>query len=85
MDISPPKNLLIPLLPDNSQNKLLFSLEDMVEKTFTSVELKLALSKGYKITKIYSARQYRKYTGLMNKYVEFFLKIKISNYKGFYD
>ena len=50
----------------------------MYNKTYASVELKLALQKGYKI-KIHSALEYRQYTGLMKDYVEFFLKIKIEN------
>ena len=41
MDIKSPKDLLIPILLDNSQKKLLFSLEDMVEQTFTAMALKL--------------------------------------------
>ena len=41
MDIKSPKDLLMPILPDNPQTKLLLNLEDMVEKTFTAVELKL--------------------------------------------
>ena len=83
VDITPPKDLYIPVLPDNSGGKLLFHLNEMKEKTFTSVELKLALSLGYKIDKIYSALQYRKHTGLMKDYVEFFLKMKIQNNKHY--
>jgi hypothetical protein len=55
----------------------------MYNKTLTSVELKLALQKGYKITKIHSALEYEKYTGLMKDYVEFFLKMKIQNNKHY--
>ena len=51
VDIIPPKNLYIPLLPDRVNGKLLFHLKPMYEKTFTSVELKRALEMGYKITK----------------------------------
>ena len=83
VDISPPKDLYIPVLPDNSQKKLLFHLNYMEEKTFTSVELQLALKLGYEIKKIYSALEYKKYTGLMKDYVEFFLKIKIQNNKHY--
>jgi hypothetical protein len=82
-DIEPPKDLDVPVLPDNSNGKLLFHLNDMKNKTYASVELKLALEKGYKITKIHSALEYRKYTGLMQKYVEFFLQIKIENNKHY--
>ena len=77
-DVIPPKDLLIPVLPDNSEGKLLFHLNPMYNKTYASVELKLALQKGYEI-KIHSALEYRQYTGLMKDYVEFFLKIKIEN------
>ena len=35
---------------------------------------------GYKI-KIHSALEYKKYKGLMKEYVDFFLKMKIENYK----
>ena len=51
VDITPPKDLHIPVLPDNSDGKLLFHLNEMKEKTFTSAELKLALKLGYKIDK----------------------------------
>ena len=71
VDISPPKDLYIPVLPDNSQKKLLFHLNYMEEKTFTSVELQLALKLGYEIKKIYSALEYKKYTSLMKDYVDF--------------
>jgi hypothetical protein len=81
-DVEPPNNLHIPVLPDNSDNKLLFHLEPMKNKTFASVELKLALEKGYKI-KIHSAIQYDKYKGLMKDYVEYFLKVKVENNKHY--
>ena len=55
IDIEPPKNIYIPILPDNSNKKLLFHLNDMKKKTWTSIEIKEALKYGYKITKVYSA------------------------------
>ena len=45
----------------------------------TSIEIKKALEKGYKITKIYSALSYTKIPGLMKEYVGNFLKMKIEN------
>ena len=65
VDVEPPKDLYIPVLPDNSEGKLLFHLQPMYGKAFASVELTLALQKGYKITKIHSAIEYEKYIGLM--------------------
>ena len=59
-DITPPKDLYLPVLPRNENHKLLFSLDKLKEKTFASVELKRALEVGYKITKLYSALQYKK-------------------------
>ena len=50
VDITPPKDLYIPLLPDNTNGKLLFHLNPLVAKTYASVELKKALEKGYVIT-----------------------------------
>ena len=78
-DVVPPKDLYVPVLPDNSDGKLLFHLNPMYEKTWSSVELRLALKKGYKITKIHSAVKYKKYTGLMKEYVGNFLKMKLEN------
>ena len=65
VDITPPKNLRIPLIPENRDGKLLFHLEPMVGKTWTSLELKKAIEKKYVITKIYSALSYPKMDGLM--------------------
>ena len=78
-DITPPKDLYLPVLPRNENHKLLFSLDKLVAKTFASVELKRALEEGYKITKIYSALQYKRYNGLVKDYVAYFIKMKIEN------
>ena len=72
-DITPPRNLYLPVLPRNENHKLLFSLDKLEAKTFASVELKRALEVGYKITKIYGAWQYKQYNGLMKDYVAHFI------------
>ena len=59
VDVEPPKDLYVPVLPDNSDGKLLFHLNSMKNKTYSSVELKNALEKGYNI-KIHSALAYKK-------------------------
>ena len=79
VDITPPKGLYVPVLPDNSKGKLLFHLEPMVARTWTTIELKKAVEKGYTITKVYSVLEYPKLTGLMRNYVGNFLKMKIEN------
>ena len=81
VDITPPKDLYVPVLPDNSNGKLMFHLNPMVSKTWSSIELKKALEKGYEITRIYSAYKYEPYTGLMKDFVGSFLKMKIENNK----
>ena len=63
VDITPPTDLLIPVLAEISEGKLMFHLKPMKEKTFTSVELKKALEKGYKITKFHSALKFKRYRG----------------------
>lgn len=78
-DITPPKDLYVPVLPDKDDVKLLFHLNPMKEKTWAPVELKMALEKGYKITKIHSALAYKRYNGLMREYVGNFIKMKIEN------
>ena len=78
-DVVPPKDLYVPVLPDNSNGQLLFHLSDMYEKTWASAELKLALEKGYQITKIHSAVAYKRYNGLMKEYVGNFIKMNIEN------
>jgi hypothetical protein len=35
-DVVPPKDLYVPVLPDNSNGKLLFHLSEMYEKTWAS-------------------------------------------------
>ena len=43
-DVVPPKHLYVPVLPDNTDGKLLFHLNPMIEQqTWFSVELKIAL------------------------------------------
>ena len=79
VDITPPKKLRIPVLPESRDGKLLFHLEPMEAKTWTSLELKKAIEKDYVITKIYSALEYPKMDGLMKDYVGNFLKMKIEN------
>ena len=81
VDITPPTDLYVPVLPDDSEQKLLFHWNPMKSKTFASVELKLAVEKGYKIDKQHAALKYDRYNGLMKKYVEFFLEMRIKTLK----
>ena len=75
--VEPPKDLYLPVLPCNNDNKLLFTLHDQ-DGTWTTFELN-AVEKGYHINEFYSATEYTKIKGLMRTYVERFLKMKIEN------
>ena len=55
----------------------------MKSKTSASIELKLAVEKGYKIDKLHAALKYNRYDGLMKKYVEFSLAMIIKNTKAY--
>ena len=77
-DVIPPKNLYVPVLPESKDGKLLFHLNPMTG-TWCSVELKKAIELGYIISNIHSGFKYKVITGLMKKYVEYFLKIKTCN------
>jgi hypothetical protein len=78
-ETTPPNNLYIPVLPcrekaaDGSE-KLMFHLKP-TKSVWASVELKLAIQKGYKLN-ILAGYKYEPLTGLMKEYVEKFLKMK---------
>ena len=80
VDVTPPKDLYVPVLPQSVDGKLLFHLNDMTG-TWFSHELKYALERGYVITKIHAALKYDKFPGLMKAYVGDFIQMKIENEK----
>jgi hypothetical protein len=73
VDVIPPNNLYHPVLPffDPDQNKCMFSLNPLIKQTFCSVELQIAIKKGYTVTKIYRADRYTaspsNWTGLLGE------------------
>ncbi len=77
-DVVPPKDLYIPVLPERENGRLMFHLKPMTG-TWTTVELRKALQKGYQITKIYAVAEYDRYKGLMKDYVGAFLQMKVEN------
>jgi hypothetical protein len=77
--VIPPKDLYLPVLPSRKNKKLLFELNEF-EGVYTTIELRLALQKGYKIN-ILSATEYDRTDKLMCDYVSFFLKLK-TQYSG---
>jgi hypothetical protein len=76
--VIPPKTIFIPVLPESKDGTILFHLNPM-SGTWCSVELNKAIEVRYVISNIHAGFDFKVITGLMNKYVEFFLKIKTCN------
>jgi hypothetical protein len=54
-DITPPKDLLVPVLPEKVNGKLKFHLEPLKKYAVFSPLLRLAREKNYKVTRLYGA------------------------------
>ena len=77
VDIVPPRDLLHPVLPEKSNGKLIFPLYPMSKVVHTSHELRVALDKGYEITRVYKGLCWsHKSTTLFKEYVKSFMKLK---------
>jgi len=75
-DIEPPPDLHIPVLAARRSGKLKFDLKRKIG-TWTTEEVKLAVTKGYVIHKIYEVLHYPETSpDLFKNYVRTFLKIK---------
>jgi hypothetical protein len=90
VDITPPNNLYIPVLPErkeseNGYEKLFFDLLPKKGKTYPTMLLKQALDNGYKITRFYDFIYFDKVsTNIFKGYIDAFFKIKAekSGWKG---
>ena len=73
-----PKNLLHPVLPtrDGTVN---FTCENICRGTYTLVELKAAIKRGYKVTTIREVHTYGSSKTLWRSYIRRFLRGKIAN------
>ena len=71
-----PDNLYIPVLPNNTNGKLMFDLNDVEYDTYFIDELQLAIENGYKILEIYEVQEFETSDSLFRDYVKMFLKIK---------
>ena len=76
-DITPPKNLLVPLLGGVQNNKFCFGLERMERATIPTPELQKALTLGYKIDRVYKIYHFKKTKELFKSYIRKFIKNKI--------
>lgn len=81
IDATPPPKLFNPVLPvfDPVGMKCLFSLEPIVAKTFTSVEIQVAIRAGYVVTKIYRADRYKSDTSKWTSLMRELYKLKLYN------
>ena len=84
VDISCPKGMVIPLLPEKKNGKLIFDLAPKEKAVYTSVELLKAIEFGYTVDKIYKSLVFDKSADLFKSYVSNFLKLKVesSGYDG---
>ena len=82
-DVECPPDLLIPLLPSKrimaGVSKLMFDLTPKERQVYTTVELRKALSIGYKITKIYEVWNFAGADNLFTDYIKYFFKLKTEN------
>jgi len=60
----------LPVIPSNDDGRLVFNLLPKEKIVVASLEFKLALEKGYKITRIYNCYKYKPLRGLFQRYVE---------------
>jgi len=81
VDVECPSDLHIPILHDsNCATRLVFSLRPKKEWGYTSMELKLALQHGYKITRMYKVFTWSESTrgfASSRSYIKKFFKLKL--------
>jgi DNA polymerase type B, organellar and viral len=84
VDITPPKNLHIPVLPERKNFKLIFDLTPKEKCVYSSLELEKAVELGYVVTKVHRSLVFEKTRDLFKSYIRTFLKIKAecSGYDG---
>jgi len=76
-DITPPNDLYLPVLPEHKDGKLIFDLLPKTKKVFTSLELKKAIEKGYKLDYVYKCLVFEKSNQVFKSYVSNLLKMKV--------
>lgn len=77
VDVTPPTDILHPLLGSHCENRLVFDNLPKTKAVYTTVELKKAVELGYVITKVYSVLNWaNRTTDLFKGYMLNFLKLK---------
>ena len=84
VDVTCPKDLIIPVLAEKKDQKLIFDLAPKVKQVYSSIELLKAIEVGYKVTRVYRALYFDRDADMFKSYVSNFLKLKVesSGYKG---
>ena len=80
VDVVCPDDLHIPLLHDEDQERLLFSLRKKTKMGYTCMELQKALTLGYKITRVFAVCTWQDSSigfGGSAKYIATFFKLKL--------
>jgi hypothetical protein len=79
--LKPPKGLYHPVLPlyDEETLKCVYSLEEIKEKVFTTIEFKKAIEKGYELIKVHRVDIYKKKESLWSKKLKRLYIEKIKN------
>jgi hypothetical protein len=79
-DITPPKNLFVPLLGGKTETgKFCFSLERMPKATIPTPELHKAIELGYVIERVYKIFDFKKSRELFKSYIRTFSRAKIES------
>ena len=79
VDCEVPKDLIYPVLPTKRDGRLNFTCDNIVEGTFSIVEINAAIKRGYKITKIHKANTYQPSNELWQSYIRRFLRGKLAS------
>ena len=78
-DAEPPPDLFHPVLLRNNEGFLINSLEPILNRTHSSVEIQLAIEKKYKVTNIRKLIEFDKSDTLFKKYIHRFMRKKIES------
>jgi hypothetical protein len=83
-DITPPKDLLIPLLGGKQYGKFCFGLNKMEKVVIPTPELMKAIELGYTIDRVYEIYHFKKTKQLFKSYIQTFMRLKEENggFKG---
>ena len=78
VDVEPPDDLYLPVLPQRKDGKLMFDLLPKKAAVYFLPELRKAIEKGYRVTRIYKMLQFPRQTDtLFKSYVMTMFKIKV--------